>query len=185
MCFVKDLITEAIRACGPEDYCLLSNEDTCFTPDLKAQVTAALERSPRGLSGPRRDFVRIDHPLTAEEICKGAEYTGTDIFIIQPAWWYTRRDWMPDMVHGAEMWDHILRGIMRIDGLASVSNLVCHENHQSRWTRPENRHTLPSQRHNQTLGHRWMAALPEESRALVNQDFCDGNVYRQTLEAMK
>jgi hypothetical protein len=168
MAFVKDVVDVGLTACQPDDLFMLTNEDTGLYPSLCSKVFPMFTPAGRlnGLSGPRRDFGVIDHPLTSSEE-NGAEYIGTDIFIFTPAWWAMNRDNFPDMVLGGEAWDLILRGMMRMQGMPSVSNLVYHEFHEARWTRADVRNSSPMQIHNRRLCEQWMARRTPGEREMI------------------
>ena len=171
MVFVKDIIDAGARSCVERnDLIMLSNADTCFTPRLYEKIVKEFEAGVQAISGPRRDFEFLDQPLTEEQIGTGYEYIGTDIFVMRPEWWKAHRGAFPDMILGAEMWDHLLRGMMRLENLPEVSNLVYHEFHDSRWTLEHNRHTLRSQRHCRHLGHQWLNSLSPAQRTIVNAE---------------
>ncbi len=173
MAFIKDIISSGAQACyddesGEPAYLLLSNADTCLAPNLLKRVIPVLETGIPCIHGPRRDFARLSQPLTIAEIETGFEYVGTDIFVIRPDWWESHKAQFPDMILGAEIWDHILRGMMRLEGLPSMSNLCYHAHHTQRWSRPENRNGLASNRHSVSLGHAWLNKLTPQQRQIVN-----------------
>ena len=182
MVYVKDIIWAGWELAGAFDdsYILLTNADTCFAPNICERIEQVIMKEFNdALSGPRRDFEFLDEPLTVEQIQTGAEYIGTDIFVFSRSWWSNHADRLPDMILGAEMWDHLLRGMMRMEYLPELSDLVYHEFHDSRWTLPQNRSTLPSQRHCQKIGNEWLGQLTPDQRAIVNyEDAAKANKHR-------
>jgi hypothetical protein len=151
MAYVKDLIDAAMAQCGkaPSEAIMLCNTDTCFSMDLYEQASKIFDSGVEGFCGSRRDFSRIDEALYPSQISQGTDYSGTDIFAFRPQWWSRNRDAFPDMVHGTEAWDCIMRWQMtHRDKLPFVKDLIYHEKHPSRWEQRQNINTLPSQKHN-------------------------------------
>lgn len=151
MAYTKDMIDAGAAKCTGEgkEAIMLCNTDTCFSIDMYDQIVKIMDTGIDGFCGPRRDFAHIDEAIHPSQIHGGQDYAGMDIFVFTSAWWKKWRHEFPDMVHGSEAWDCVLRWQMVFrDKLPVVPNLIYHERHVSRWTQRGNINTLPSQRHN-------------------------------------
>lgn len=144
--FLKDVVEVAADRVGDSDWILLSNTDTCFTPDIVARLDKELKGHSCGYSY-RRDFKRLDELLTPAQIRTGYKYPGKDIFIFRRSWWEKNRDKMPDMIYGAEGWDALISVLIDESGGKVWDDLIYHERHSSYWETPENRYAVPSQMH--------------------------------------
>jgi hypothetical protein len=159
MVFVRDLIDAAAAKCeSKNDVILLCNSDTCFAVDFYDKVVEKLKTC-SAFCGPRRDFARLDDMLTPDQIRTGQDYVGTDLFVFTPQWWSANRNQFPDMVFGAEAWDLIARETMLKQGSTPLMDVIYHERHPGRWSRSENRYTLPSQLHNFALARKALTNL--------------------------
>ncbi len=152
MVFFRDCLDFAVERCTyPGDVVIWTNADCSPTPDICARIEKVISSGKRGLYGARRDFQRIDFPLTAKQIEGGKDYCGRDLFVFTPDWWKEVHDEFPDMLIGAEAFDGVMQYTMIPDGFPDVPFLIAHEQHPSRWIQNSNRVTLASQRHNLLL----------------------------------
>lgn len=158
--FVKDLVNAAVRAAGPRDTIILTNSDTCVADDAAKRISEVIGSvSASGCCySYRRDFPVLNKPITRAEIRTGRYYPGCDLFAFNVAWWEKHSHRLPDLVIGAEGWDWCLRLLMKATGGAEFDDLIFHEQHANSWESEQNRHTLPSQRHNLSLTAPFIAA---------------------------
>lgn len=156
--FLRDMLDLAFHGNIDTSFVLLSNSDTCFASQSGSALPGTLWWASR------RDFARIEKPLTFDEVNEGDEYPGTDMFGIPFEWWEENRNVLPDLLFGAEGWDCCLRELMRVTGGQEIKNCCYHERHDSVWERPENRYTLPSQVHNRTLARKFLISLNIDPR---------------------
>jgi hypothetical protein len=146
MPFLKDVVEHAAWMTGFKDWILLTNTDTCFSPDIAERMDIDLEGKDCGYSH-RRDFARLDELLTKEQIAAGHRYCGKDLFVFRRSWWDKNRDKMPDMIYGAEGWDALLSILIDESGGKVWDDLIYHERHGSYWESSTNRYSVPSQHH--------------------------------------
>jgi len=62
---------------------------------------------------------------------------------------------MPDLLCGNEGWDAVLAHMIEKSGGAVWDDLVYHEKHNSFWEASSNRYSVPSQKHNRELAHKY------------------------------
>lgn len=157
--YIKDLIDAGVEnARGDDDIVVLSNTDTCFINNLSHRIREGLDKSDAIYSF-RRDFTRLDHQLTSDEVVRGALYSGCDLYAFRVGWWKKHRSTFPDMVIGCEAWDWVMRVLMdetNKDRPCKFTDLIYHERHDSLWERPTNRRYLPGQKHNRALAREFL-----------------------------
>lgn len=149
--YFKDVIDFACGHCEPDDRIVFTNTDSCFSENIAMTIG-----NHKVAYFPRRDFPRLDKPLTDAQIKKGHDYCGTDMFVFTPEWWRKIRHDMPDLIIGAEGWDCLLRQLMIENGGKKVMNAIYHERHDSYWEVSQNRHAVPSQLHCVKLCYDWL-----------------------------
>lgn len=142
--FIKDVIEhgyQSAAAFAEDSFILLTNTDTCLTPGF-AHAIQRLDG--QAYFSHRRDFARLDRPLTINEIENGMWYPGSDLFVFTPQWWEAHREEMPDMILGAEGWDKILRELIKATGGGEIHTCCYHERHESGWEKAGARENAPS-----------------------------------------
>lgn len=155
--YLKDVIEMVAAFADPWDFVVLTNTDICFASDIADRILPELEIHGMGY-GHRRDFARVDRPLSEKEIAGGNRYAGNDIFAFRISWWLANRHAIPDMLLGAEGWDCVVREFMieKSGGKCCVwDSLIYHERHASMWEQPENRFMIASQAHNLKLAKKF------------------------------
>lgn len=171
--FIKDVIEHGYQnasAFGDNELILLTNTDTCLTPGF-AHAIQRLDGE--AYYSHRRDFERLDRPLTHNEIENGHWYPGSDLFVFTPRWWEAHRDEMPDMILGAEGWDKILRELIKLTGGAEIHGCCYHERHESQWERAGSRENDPSNIYCRFLAKKFLTEhnLPLEEMAHLPSDY--------------
>lgn len=162
--FVKDLIDFAAVFAEDEDYIVLTNSDICFTKKITETLIRRLEDLELGYCI-RRDFAEpFNAPLDDEQVLKGNQYSGKDLFVFQRRWWIENRSKLPDMLIGAEGWDCCMAILIDESFGATWNDLIYHEEHKSFWIQPENRYSIPSQKHNLRLSKAFLSerSIPAE-----------------------
>lgn len=154
---VKDMVDLAVKNAGSTDIVCLSNSDICFADNASIEIVCHLQKSPAIFCN-RRDFIRLDKPLSQDEIRRGHEYCGTDLFAFRVVWWDFVKHSIPDMLLGREAWDSIFRKTIQLTCQAlptKASDLTYHERHPSGWEQSVNRYRVKGQIHNLTLALNW------------------------------
>lgn len=146
--YVTDMIDKAMMLANPWDIVVLTNDDTCVTPNLTRIVRDVLAEC-GACWGARREHNRVNHPLTATELMQGYKHVGADIFCFHKEWWIEHGHNMPDMLMAFENWDYVLRTVINENGGREIEGLCYHEIHQGDWLK--NR-TLAAAKHNQRMG---------------------------------
>lgn len=152
--FVRDMISQGMAyATSPEDILFLTNADVGFIP----AITRAADWLRCAHHMRRRDFPRIDRPITPEQIVEGEEYPGADGFAFTVKWWKEHGRLFPDMLLGRYGWDSAMRNLVRRSGGAEVKNQLWHESHSAPWseTAYDIEHNAGN-RHNRTLLLKWI-----------------------------
>lgn len=166
LCHLKDVVNIGLEK-NPCDLAVMTNADVCFAPCFDDQLDTGWRIGERLFHAHRREFPRIDSPLTDWEICKGELYPGVDMFAFTPEWWQEHGDKMPDMVLGGEAWDLCLRELQYRTStrperfVRGFIGAIYHERHSSFWCRPEHIKTLPCQHHNIPLAREFVKGQPE------------------------
>ena len=166
--FIKDVIEHGYQNASAlsEDkaFILLTNNDTCLTPGFAHHLQRL---DGEAYFSHRRDFARLDRPLTHNEIENGHWYPGSDLFVFTPQWWEAHRDEMPDMILGAEGWDKILRELIKLTGGGEIHGCCYHERHESAWERNGARENAPSNVYSRHLAKKFLTehGLPLEEMA--------------------
>lgn len=168
--FIKDVIQRGVEACPGGGFVLLTNTDTCLTPGFKHTLQRL---DGEAYFSHRRDFLRLDRPLTQNEIEGGQWYPGSDLFVFTPRWWEKHREEMPDMILGAEGWDKILRELIKLTGGSEIHGCCYHEKHQSQWERAGSRENDPSNVYCRFLAKKFLAehGLPLEEMEHLPSDW--------------
>lgn len=166
--FIKDIIQSGYDNASVFDeegaLILLTNTDTCLTPGFKHAIQRL---DGEAYFSHRRDFARLDRPLTQNEIENGHWYPGSDLFVFTPRWWEAHREEMPDMILGAEGWDKILRELIKATGGGEIHGCCYHERHESQWERAGARENDPSNVYCRHLAKKFLVehGLPLEEMA--------------------
>lgn len=158
--YIKDLWAAAVSSKNSEDIIVFTNSDICVGPHCCVRIAAALQSIDAGYCF-RRDFGRLDHPLTSSVIKTGIHYVGSDLYAFRVGWWRRYSKEYPDMLLGREAWDAIMR--LLIDEThpgrnCTIYDQIYHEWHPSTWENPAKRRTLRSQLYNLELAKGWMHA---------------------------
>lgn len=168
--FIKDVIEQAYEnaALLSEDnaFILLTNTDTCLTPGF-AHAIQRLEGE--AYFSHRRDFAKLERPLTQNEVENGQWYPGSDLFVFTLPWWEQHRDEMPDMLVGAEGWDKVLRELIKATGGGEIHGCCYHEVHDRAWDHNGSRENAPANVYNRFLAKNFLTerGLPLEEIALL------------------
>lgn len=153
MYFIKDVIDAGLKGFPPDTRCMFTNTDTCIRDGLTAEIQRLTGEA---YYSHRRDFTRLERPLTVNEIETGTWYAGSDLFVFTVRWWMAHRDEMPDMILGAEGWDKILRTLVKDTGGGEIHLCCYHERHGSIWEREGNRENDPSNKYCRILARDWL-----------------------------
>lgn len=150
--YIKDVIEFAFSFCMDSDVIILTNIDICFSESVAGSIEKMMEGRECAYCY-RRDFKKLDGVLPPNEIGKGDDYCGTDVFIFRAKWWRDNVASFPDMLMGAEAWDPVMRTIMHEtdQNTGIFKDLFYHERHPSVWEQAENRYALTSQIYNLNL----------------------------------
>lgn len=172
MPFIKDLIEQGYDAAATlgGSLILLTNTDTCITPGFHHAIQRL---DGEAYFSHRRDFARLERPLTQNEIEGGHWYPGSDLFVFTPKWWEAHRDEMPDMILGAEGWDKILRELIKLTGGGEIHMCCYHERHESGWERAGARENAPSNVYCRFLAKKFLTdhGLPLEEMEHLPSDW--------------
>ncbi len=151
--YVKDVVEFAFRFSPHKgDFIIFTNSDICFS-EVVAKEIGNMMKGRSCAYAYRRDFSKLDKPLTPGEIIAGEDYCGTDVFIFTVKWWNDNIASVPDMLMGCEAWDPVMRQLMHEtdSNVGIFKDLFYHQRHASVWEQAENRYTLRSQIHNLDL----------------------------------
>lgn len=152
--YVPDMMDRAIALANAGDIVVLTNDDTCVTPNLTRIIKDVLAESGACWSA-RREHHRIDHAMTASELMQGRKHVGADLFAFTKEWWTTHGDKMPDMLMAFENWDYVLRTVINENGGREIEGLCYHEIHTGDWLK---RREVPAAKHNQRVGGQFFEA---------------------------
>lgn len=154
--FVKDVIDFCASKIPDErDYVVLTNDDTCFVPELQGMIDCAV-LSDRPAFAHRWDFFRsIVAPIRSGEMLKAKWYPGSDLFVFSKRWWLRNRDDFPDLILACEYWDCVLRQMIKRSGGLELPSAIYHEWHDSAWQQPGFREENPGQKHNIAHAKAW------------------------------
>ena len=158
--YIHDIIEFACYGKQPSDIIVLTNSDICVAPDCCQEIAAGLMFS-RAVCGSRRDFRKLDAPLSKAQIQTGVHYPGTDLFAFRVGWWCQHKSDYPDLLLGREIWDLVMFCLMEKTNPGEnvrLWNLIYHETHYQFWADPKHNGTLKSQLHNVNIGRQWMSA---------------------------
>lgn len=159
--YVRDLFDTGARGLALDDIIIFTNADIGMASQSDVRIALMLQRNEAGY-GNRRDFGhRLTELPTEAQIAGAASYCGTDLFFFRVRWWNAFRHEWPDMVLGREAWDACLRVLMEAtcdNKPLSMDGLCWHERHggTAYWEHPQNRYTLPGQRHNLDLAKKFV-----------------------------
>lgn len=160
--YVKDVLDYAFTV-TVNDSIILTNSDIGLLLEYDTFLLASMQIN-NALWSHRSEFPRLD---TIPDRYSSHTYEGVDLFAMRRFVWLEIRDSLPDLVMGAEAWDACLLTLMRTYGDVTTTPCVFHETHLPYWSRPENITTLPSQRHNLTLAHKFFKLYPRDSIKLT------------------
>lgn len=157
--YIKDLFDVACQDQPEQDIVVYTNSDICVRRDCCARIAGFLQ-SADACWAYRRDFHHdFLQPIPDEDIQKGHDYPGSDLYAFRVWWWLTHRKHMPDMLVGRELWDPCLRLIIERTNPGKnviIPDLIYHQRHTSYWERPENRYQLSGQIYNLKTGSQWL-----------------------------
>jgi len=149
--YIKDLINFGANKTADDSILILTNNDTGVRGDCCLQISAALQNNDAGYCF-RKDFYhRMEKPIADDEVHKGMEYPGSDMFFFRVGWWRTYGQCYPDMLLAREAWDCTLRVLIEETNPnkpLSISNLIYHERHANGWEDHSIRYRLPGQLYN-------------------------------------
>lgn len=152
--YVTDMIDRAMATANPGDVVVLTNDDTCVTPNLTRIVKDVLAVC-GACWGARREHRLVNHVMTASELMTGRKHVGADIFCFTKEWWTAYGQHMPDMLMAFENWDYVLRTVIDDHGGREVEGLCYHEIHTGDWTK---KREIPAAKHNQRMGGEFFEA---------------------------
>lgn len=156
--YVKDMIDFACKGKSDRDVIVFTNADSCVADHAMHESFWKLKDVECCYSN-RRDFKRLQRPLSSAEVKGGEFYPGNDWFAFRVGWWLKHRDEYPDMLVGAEAWDCIMRMLMESTQSQPIvfTDFIYHEKHESPvYDHADNRMNLPTQKHNRGLAQAWM-----------------------------
>jgi hypothetical protein len=149
--YIKDLICFGANKSGDDDILVLTNNDTGVRGDCCLQISAALQNNDAGYCF-RKDFYhRMEKPIADEEVYKGMEYPGSDLFFFRVGWWRNYGQCYPDMLLGREAWDCTLRVLIEETNPnkpLAIPNICWHERHANGWEDRSIRYKLAGQLYN-------------------------------------
>jgi hypothetical protein len=152
---VRDILQAAVDRAYLGDIVVFSNDDTCFAPGL-TQTILDLVPKHGALWGARREHKRVDKPLTKEEMVRGYQHCGSDIFAFTKKWWELNNHDFPDFVLTFEAWDLVLKKLILLTGGIEVRDTCYHEIHESFWHVSQNRECAGNL-YNRELTRQWLA----------------------------
>lgn len=150
--FIRDYVDDGLEQARamPDDMFAVTNDDCALVETIAEDLIAASIGW-----GSRRDFMALPRRVTKETTAKGHDHPGCDLFFMPVAAWAAVRAEFPDMVHGREAWDLVMRAILRKRGGKEVFNCVAHSMHMAYWLSHSDD---PSSRHNQALAEQYRIA---------------------------
>lgn len=154
--FIKDILRYGCFAVPDDQIIVFTNADTVFSATITDRLTKLFADGAKAVHAHRRDFPKLDRLLMDDEIAQGAHYQGSDLFAFYASWWRAHAAEFPDMVMGAESWDHIMREMVKKYYGVELVNAIYHERHESFWEKPGNRENLPANRYGRTLARDWL-----------------------------
>lgn len=161
MPYIRDLFNAGCENRDSDDIGVFTNSDICVRSDCAKAIESHLSVRDCGYAF-RRDFSRLDAPLSDDAIATGFDYCGTDLFAFKVAWWKRLEPLWPDLLLGREGWDACMRVLMEKTtpnkGLAMV-NLIYHERHNNGWEAPHIRYALEGQLHNLQTAYHWLIKM--------------------------
>lgn len=152
--FIKDILRYACFGCPDEQVICFTNADTCLAESLGDRIREAISRGVQALHGHRVDFPRIDSPIHESEYSKGTPYPGTDLVIFTAGWWRRNVHDYPDLIMGCEIWDRVMRELIKKTKGEEIKLACAHEKHASLWE--AQRMTLPSNIYCRNLARTWL-----------------------------
>jgi len=152
--YVPDMINLAVKKINSWDVVLLTNDDTCLSPDIYSVIQETIPQY-GAIWSARREHAHLNVLLSKERLMHGYKHVGADVFAFTKAWWMEHGHEMPDMFMALENWDYVLRLVILDHGGMEIEGLCYHEVHQGAWLM--NR-TLITARHNQKIGGEFFGA---------------------------
>jgi hypothetical protein len=156
--YIKDIFSFATQLKADEDIIVFTNSDICVSGNCCVTIVPALQ-SLDAIYCFRRDFGRMENPLSIPRIRSGTHYVGSDLYAFRVGWWREYRGEFPDMLLGRECWDAVMRLLIDMTHTGrnpTLYDLIYHERHSSVWENPSNKRSLPSQLHNIDLARKWL-----------------------------
>lgn len=142
--FVKDMINEAF-ATGPENICLITNNDIEFIPGLQETIVKSCDEYGCFWS------YRLNGSFTDTD-------EGADCFGITRRWWNLHQHLIPDFLLGYWWWDDIMIRVMRWSGCNEQMRMYHHTPHPG----VSNRLTTPGQAYNVKIAEQWLETWNEK-----------------------
>ena len=132
--FVHDILNAAVKVSRPSDIIVYTNSDVCLSPHASEIIEEWFDTHEAGYSY-RRDFEKLETPITQAEFETGTPYSGADLFAVRSGWWRNKKDWFPDFVIGAEAWDWSMRAYIdkHHGSTCNMPDCIYHERHTSEW----------------------------------------------------
>jgi hypothetical protein len=157
--YFRDVIDYgAIRSPEAREILVYTNADIMVRSNASMLIAATLQGK-EACYAFRQDFPSITKVLGDDEIVRGGDYCGSDLFAFRVGWWRQYGSNFPDMLIGTEAWDAVLRVLIDMSQPGpdnAIPNLIYHERHPSMWENPKNRYSLPSQKRNLRLAWDWL-----------------------------
>lgn len=152
--FVRDIFQRGVEAARANDVIMFTNDDTCIVEGAVKLIMDGV-RQYGAIYGSRREQIRIDQPMSKEEILKGYPHPGADIFAFSRGWWSKHGHEFPDMLLTFEAWDLVMKRLIEATGGRHFRDLCYHEIHESYWHSAAHRETTGNL-YNRELTRQWL-----------------------------
>lgn len=165
--YVRDVFNCAADGLQDNEILIYTNADIHVRSDTCVAVACLLQSSDAAYCF-RRDFGRLDAPLTDEQYAKGFAYAGHDLTAFRVGWWRHWQHAMPDMILGLEAWDPCIRILIdrtNYQRPTLLHDLIGHERHPSYWENPANRYRLKGQKYCLDLARKFMRSYGVNPRS--------------------
>lgn len=148
--YIKDVIDSAFEIINLNENCILlfTNSDSCLLPSVTDYLQNVDDEHTQVYS--RREIkYKFTTPLNSDFILKSDVFGGKDGFAFTKTFWMKYRHNFLDMLFGAEFWDYIFYLQLKMySDLSSVTDVLYHQAHYSKWSDQLYRTSLPSQIYN-------------------------------------
>jgi len=152
--YVTDMVEVATKAANPWDIILLTNDDTCLSPEIYQTLQRAVPEYGAVWSA-RREHIKIDYILDQTDLMRGRKHVGADVFAFTKSWWKQFGHEMLDMFVSLENWDYVLRTVILNHGGMELEGLCYHEIHRGSWLKDRE---IPAARHNQRMSAKFFGS---------------------------